>query len=489
MVHINAKNLEKQTALDLPMIERALLNARAKLGASIVVEYFDYIKKRRLKIATYFNRAIQGLSSLLFSSSVLKRKSRKVIKHGKYSELYGAALLGETDTIYKVIQQNPRILEVVDAVPFVNTPLHTAAYAGHLEFSIEIMRLKPSFGWKLNEQGFSPIHLALQNNQHNLVRRLVEINKDLVRVKGREGVTPLHFVCQSGDDNENITLLIDLLEACPGSIEDVNMKNETALHISLINGNLRAFQILVGWVRSIVREDAYSLERSILNWKDSDGNTILHIATLNANQQAVDFLMKRVNINAKNLENRTALDLAEALALPTIKKTLLKAKAKRGAAVDDNFNREDKLKFNSLLSLLLIRADRNRRQVSEQQRNALMVVATLIVTAIYQTVLSPPGGLTQGGSDNGPNSNNLVNATSSLNSTAVGTSVLSDNVFATITMLNYVTLLLAITMITGLMPTTKSSIVVSIPLVMFFISYIVSAAVIWPSQSRAKIWF
>ncbi|RYR67639.1 hypothetical protein Ahy_A03g014025 [Arachis hypogaea] len=418
MVHINAKNLEKQTALDLPMIERALLNARAKLGASIVVEYFDY-----------------GDSRVEFTS-VQFLGSEKKIKEG------------ETDTIYKVIQQNPRILEVVDAVPFVNTPLHTAAYAGHLEFSIEIMRLKPSFGWKLNEQGFSPIHLALQNNQHNLVRRLVEINKDLVRVKGREGVTPLHFVCQSGDDNENITLLIDLLEACPGSIEDVNMKNETALHISLINGNLRAFQILVGWVRSIV-----------------------------------------LNINAKNLENRTALDLAEALALPTIKKTLLKAKAKRGAAVDDNFNREDKLKFNSLLSLLLIRADRNRRQVSEQQRNALMVVATLIVTAIYQTVLSPPGGLTQGGSDNGPNSNNLVNATSSLNSTAVGTSVLSDNVFATITMLNYVTLLLAITMITGLMPTTKSSIVVSIPLVMFFISYIVSAAVIWPSQSRAKIWF
>ncbi|XLR36674.1 hypothetical protein HN51_046024 [Arachis hypogaea] len=140
------------------------------------------------------------------------------------SELYGAASLGETDTIYKVIQQNPRILEVVDAVPFVNTPLHTAAYAGHLEFSIEIMRLKPSFSWKLNEQGFSPIHLALQNNQHNLVRRLVEINKDLVRVKGREGVTPLHFLCQSGDDDGNITLLIDLLEACPDSIEDVNME-------------------------------------------------------------------------------------------------------------------------------------------------------------------------------------------------------------------------------------------------------------------------
>ncbi|KAL1301392.1 hypothetical protein HN51_046026 [Arachis hypogaea] len=303
-------------------------------------------------------------------------------------ELHAAAWLGEIDTIYKVIEQDPRILEEVDAVPFVNTPLHTAASAGHLEFSIEIMRLKPSFG------GFSPIHLALKNNQHNLVRRLVEINKDLVRVKGRGGVTPLHFLCQSGDDNENITLLIDLLEACPDSIEDVNMKNETALHISLINGNLRAFQILVGWVRSIVREDAYSLERSILNWKDSDGNTILHIATLNANQQAVDLLMKRVKINAKNLENRTALDLAEALALPTIIKTLLKAKAKRGVSIDDDSNRENKLKFNSTLTLLFILMNHTRMQVSEQQRNAVMVVATFVVTALYHTVLNPPGGLT-----------------------------------------------------------------------------------------------
>ncbi|XP_057731231.1 ankyrin repeat-containing protein BDA1-like [Arachis stenosperma] len=399
------------------------------------------------------------------------------------SELYGAASLGETDTIYKVIQQNPRILEVVDAVPFVNTPLHTAAYAGHLEFSIEIMRLKPSFGSKLNEQGFSPIHLALQNNQHNLVRRLVEINKDLVRVKGREGVTPLHFLCQSGDDNENITLLIDLLEACPDSIEDVNVRNETALHIALINGNLRAFRIIVGWLRSIVREDAFSLERSILNWKDSDGNTILHIATRNANQQAVDLLIKRLNINAKNLKNETALDLAEAHALPTITETLLKAKAKRGASVDDDSNREDKLKLKSPLSLFFILTDRNRMQISEQQRNAVMVVATLVVTALYQTVLSPPGGLTQGGSDNGPNSNNLVNATSSLNSTAVGKSVLSSFDFYTITSLNCVTLWLGIGMISGLMPTTKLSIFVSIPLALFLVSYLVSASVISPSQT------
>ncbi|XP_057730864.1 ankyrin repeat-containing protein BDA1-like [Arachis stenosperma] len=390
-------------------------------------------------------------------------------------ELDAAASLGEIETIYRVIEQNPRILEEIDAVPFVNTPLHSAARAGHLEFSIEIMRLKPSFGSKLNQQGSSPIHVALQNNHHNLVRRLVEIDKDLVRVKGKKGVTPLHFVCESVSVSvpENKRYL-----------KDVNVRNETALHISLINGNLRAFRILVGWLRSIVREDAYSLERSILNWKDSANNTILHIATLNNNKQAVDLLIKRVNINAKNLENETALDLAEAHALPTIKQTLLKARAKRGASIDDDSNREDKLKFKSPLSLFFIILCRDRMQISEHQRNAGMVVATLIVTAIYRTVLSPPGGLTQGGSDNGPNSNNLINATSSFNSTtAVGKSVVSATTFDTITSLNCATLGLGIGMILSMMPTIGLSFVAFIPLLMFGLTYVVSVTLLSPSQS------
>ncbi|CAJ2663077.1 unnamed protein product [Trifolium pratense] len=38
-------------------------------------------------------------------------------------------------------------------------------YMGHLELATEIMILKSSFALKLNHQGFSPIHLAMQNNQ------------------------------------------------------------------------------------------------------------------------------------------------------------------------------------------------------------------------------------------------------------------------------------------------------------------------------------
>ena len=57
---------------------------------------------------------------------------------------------GDLQTLYDAIQQDPHILEDVDAIPFANTPLHTAASTGHVYFAIEIMRLKPSFALKLN---------------------------------------------------------------------------------------------------------------------------------------------------------------------------------------------------------------------------------------------------------------------------------------------------------------------------------------------------
>ncbi|MED6126043.1 hypothetical protein PIB30_074548 [Stylosanthes scabra] len=367
------------------------------------------------------------------------------------------------------------------------------------------MRLKPSFGSKLNEQGLSPIHIALQNNHHNVVRRLVQINKELVRVRGRESVTPLHYVCGSGESEENMTLLIDLLKACPDSIEDVNIRNETALHIALKNRNMRVFRVLLGWLRFIPRKDAPSLvppilnwrdsggndaassfRHSILNWKDSRGNTILHIATLHNDRQAVDLLVKMVYINAMNFDNQTALDIAEAPNMEMIKATLLKARAKRGASVDDTSYREDVIKRTlSPLIYFITKIQRIPDQISEEQRNACMVVATLVVTAIYQTVLSPPGGLTQaqGGSDNGPNSNNLQNATSSLNSTlttAAGKTVMSNKVFAVVKSLNGGIFVCGVFIIYVLMPKYYVSPFAYLLLVLFIASYFVSQSVISP---------
>nr|POE52437.1 ankyrin repeat-containing protein bda1 [Quercus suber] len=140
---------------------------------------------------------------------------------------------------------------------------------------MEMMRLKPSFARKLNLEGFSPIHLALQYKHTEMVSRLLQVNGDLVRIKGREGITPLHYAVAVDDQ---LDLLAKFLSVCPNSIEDVMTRNETVLHIALKYGKLEAFKFLVEWIRQKRSKNSIFWERKILNWKNEEGNTVLHIA-------------------------------------------------------------------------------------------------------------------------------------------------------------------------------------------------------------------
>ncbi|KAL7202881.1 hypothetical protein ACSBR1_034357 [Camellia fascicularis] len=86
----------------------------------------------------------------------------------------------------------------IDDIPFVDTPLCTAASAGHTHFAFEMMNLKPSFTKKLNPEGLTPLDLALRNGYLITVRLLVNFVKELIHGKGREMLTPLHYVAEKG---------------------------------------------------------------------------------------------------------------------------------------------------------------------------------------------------------------------------------------------------------------------------------------------------
>ena len=190
------------------------------------------------------------------------------------------------DEFYNLIGEYVELLEHIDELPLINTPLHIAAFYGNIQFALELMSLRPSFAWKLDPNGFSPIHRALQNGHIKLVHQFLQLDEDLVRVKGREQLTPLHYVAKSG---EHLSLLNKFLLVCPDSITDVTLRNETALHIALKNDKLEAFKFLVKWLGLNVHKNAVLHQRSVLNKKDNEGNTVLHIA-VSKNQTEVSSL-------------------------------------------------------------------------------------------------------------------------------------------------------------------------------------------------------
>lgn len=101
--------------------------------------------------------------------------------------LEAAAKSGNIDLLYKLIHEDPYVLDKIDDVPFVDTPLHVAAVTGKTDFAMEIMNLKPSFARKFNADGLTPLHLAVDHGHFWLVLEVLKVDPSLVRLKGRHG--------------------------------------------------------------------------------------------------------------------------------------------------------------------------------------------------------------------------------------------------------------------------------------------------------------
>ncbi|KAK8598980.1 hypothetical protein V6N13_076922 [Hibiscus sabdariffa] len=190
-------------------------------------------------------------------------------------QLRTAAETGDVHALYTKLADDPYILDRIDHVPIVDTPLHVAAVAGKLHFAMEVANLKPTLAWKLNHMGLSPIHLALQHECIKMVTGLITLNAQLIRVKAKGMITPLHYLAQI----EDADLLAEFLSACQSSIEDTTVHSETAVHVAIRNCSIRCFKVPVGWLRRVGKEDT-------LDWKDEDGNSALHTAVSSSKTEA-----------------------------------------------------------------------------------------------------------------------------------------------------------------------------------------------------------
>ncbi|ESW08914.1 hypothetical protein PHAVU_009G085000 [Phaseolus vulgaris] len=400
------------------------------------------------------------------------------------NSLLAAAQVGDIDLLYKLIQMQPYVLEHTDFMPFVDTPLHVAAAAGHASFATEVMRLKPSFAWKLNQCGLSPMHLALQNKHHRMVCRFMEINKDLVRIKGREGLTPLHIAAQTGRTD----LVAKFLSACPDSIEDVTVRSETTLHIAVKHNQFQVLEVLVGWLQRNCQRHAKNREKRVLNWQDEAGNTVLHLSVLKVLPQAVKLLIdSNIDINGKNFEESTALDIVEINQTEAhsaeIRDMLVRGGALRGFSVATTTLVEElrtKITFNERIAISVTRL---RKRISNDTRNALLVVAILFATNTYEAVRSPPGGVYQG---EGSAMNSKKISTSFKHSEyaatqEIGKVVMKMQIFNWFWSFNTFSCYLSILMICFLMPRGRISVFVTLPLSIFSGCYVFSMLVISPS--------
>ncbi|TMW96714.1 hypothetical protein EJD97_006964, partial [Solanum chilense] len=396
---------------------------------------------------------------------------------------------------------NRSILKEIDALEFVETPLHTAAACGNTAFAIEMLSLMPSFGRKLDPRGYSPLHLALSNGQVDTVKVLIRYDPKLIQVRSRERLTPLHYVTAQTD---NVELLGEFLLACPTAIKEVTIRGETAVHLAVLSNKLPAFKVLMGWLYR-------TSNKKILDWKDNEGSTVLHIAVETSQVEVVKILAKeQAYINATNRYNKTALDIVEdQITFPAfndnpnqvyvkIKKILVKVGAMTTSELPKKFTMADLLQdiphFTDLTNVIRSHAAATvdtRKGLTEDARNAYLIVTILLVTASFQAVLSPPGGGWETKDDDTCNNNktSLVMPAKTTNSSIHKHSFPSvrgpkKGLFYPFLIMNSITFALAVALTFALLPFhVENTVLLLWSLVSLMVTYSMSVILISPNYN------
>lgn len=182
--------------------------------------------------------------------------------------LFEAACRGDTDELQKFLEEDRFMLERCLLAPYSETVLHVASMAGQAGFAKEVLRLKPEISSSLNKDGFAAIHLASANGFVDIVRELLMVKHELGHLRCSDSRTPLHLAAITG----RTEVIRELLRICPASIEDVTVGGETAVHLAVKNNQLKA-------LKALVESFKHSNIQDLLNAKDEDGNTVLHLAT------------------------------------------------------------------------------------------------------------------------------------------------------------------------------------------------------------------
>ncbi|KAF8029439.1 hypothetical protein BT93_E1981 [Corymbia citriodora subsp. variegata] len=327
--------------------------------------------------------------------------------------LLEAARKGNIHELDDLISSNEQILEEMALEGAGHTLLHVACVGGHLDFVRELLKHMPKLAGKVNPCGFSPLHIAAARGDVEIAEELLEVGTHLCSVKGRERRIPLHDAVENGE----INVMKVLLSKSPESVEETTAREETALHLAVKNNRFEAVVMLVEHLKQHKKEQ-------VINWKDHKGNTALHLAAAGKNFEVVNFLLcghavesEVVEVSALNDCGLTPLDVST---LPQrgardkeIREILTRAGAVRGGGTlsspssgpvlgdDDDMeggkghqsDREVDTKAGQLLSRSTSKNSNKRKESLGEIRNDLLVVAALLASATYQSVLQPPGSI------------------------------------------------------------------------------------------------
>ena len=144
-------------------------------------------------------------------------------------------IVAGADVVMELLNVCPEIIQLVDENG--NTPLHSAASAGHREITAMLLKLEPRLAEKYNSSGFTPLHLAAMNYKFGVFQGFVMMAVSSFQCLTKEGETVFHVAAKHGQYDA----LILLIRLCNGMdlFNCQDRHGNTILHLAAYEGHHR----------------------------------------------------------------------------------------------------------------------------------------------------------------------------------------------------------------------------------------------------------
>ncbi|XP_028754097.1 ankyrin repeat-containing protein BDA1-like [Neltuma alba] len=318
------------------------------------------------------------------------------------SILFKASTNGDLLTLRSVIKQDSQILNRISLTDLHETPLHISSSCGHLDFTKELLSLKPTLVTQLDYSNRTALHVASAEGHIDIVKELLKINKDPCLFRDEKGRIPLYYAVMRG----RLQVVRELIRAKSESLSG-RVKGETIFHVCVKYNNLET-------LKALIEAELDITDNQHLNFTSVDGtlNTILHSAVIYllsvSEIRQVVGLKNKLGLTAydilehvlKELEIYEIRDMLKAMDQP-ISSSTIKIRGIEESHVVECPPQPAKPKttqpkgWRKILGFVTRILDHNNPNRLDEMRGNLSLVATVISTITFQALINPPGGFAQ----------------------------------------------------------------------------------------------
>ncbi|KAA8524418.1 hypothetical protein F0562_010858 [Nyssa sinensis] len=182
-----------------------------------------------------------------------------------------------------------------------NSFVHAGIGTWNKEVLDKLLRCQSSLNDLVDENGRTPLSYAVSISYLDGVCCILNLKAftEYTYNRDRDGFYPIHMASR----NSHINVIQEFLKRCPDSRELLNPKGQNILNVAAENGSANTICYML---------KIYELE-NLINERDKDGNTALHLASRYGYPKVVSILTwdKRVCSELVNDKGRMTLDVIE----------------------------------------------------------------------------------------------------------------------------------------------------------------------------------